>query len=51
VDFDTAWSERDEVELAGSRVPVISRHHLLQNKKATGRARDQADALWLEEEK
>jgi hypothetical protein len=51
VDFDTAWSERDEVEIAGLRVPVISRHHLLQNKKATGRARDQADALWLEGEK
>jgi hypothetical protein len=51
VDFDAAWSEREEVEVAGLRVPVISRHHLLQNKRATGRARDQADALWLEGER
>jgi hypothetical protein len=51
VDFDAAWSEREEVEVAGLRVPVISRHHLLQNKRATGRARDQVDALWLEGER
>ena len=50
VDFDAAWSERQEVEVAGMRVPVISRHHLLQNKRATGRPQDQADALWLERE-
>ena len=51
VDFDAAWSEREEVEVAGLRVPVISRQHLLQNKRATGRPQDQADALWLEGEK
>ncbi len=50
VDFGAAWPEREEVEVAGLRVPVISRRHLLQNKKATGRARDRADALWLEGE-
>src|ERR687894_3189815 len=31
VNFDAAWSERQEVEVAGLSVPVISRHHLLQN--------------------
>ena len=51
VDFDAAWSEREEVEVAGLRVPVFSRQHLLQNKRATGRPQDQADALWLEGEK
>ncbi len=51
VNFDAAWSERQEVEVAGLSVPVISRHHLLQNKRATGRPQDQADALWLEGEK
>ena len=51
VDFDAAWPERVVVEVAGLRVPVISRHHLLQNKRATGRPQDQADAVWLEGEK
>jgi hypothetical protein len=31
VSFEAAWPEREEVEVAGLRVPVISRHHLLQN--------------------
>ncbi len=50
VDFEAAWSEREEVEAAGLRVPVISRRHLLRNKRATGRPKDRADALWLEGE-
>ena len=50
VDFEAAWSEREEVEVAGSMVQVISRRHLLQNKRATGRPKDQADAIWLEDE-
>jgi hypothetical protein len=51
VEFEAAWPEREEVEVAGLRVPVISRHHLLQNKRATGRPQDQVDAVWLEGEK
>lgn len=50
VDFEAAWSEREEVEVAGSRVQVISRRHLLRNKRATGRPKDRADAIWLEGE-
>lgn len=50
VDFQAAWAEREEVEVAGSRVPVISRRHLLRNKRATGRAKDLADVIWLEGE-
>ncbi len=50
VDFDAAWPEREEVEVAGLKVPVIGRRHLLQNKRATGRPKDLADALWLERE-
>lgn len=50
VEFEEAWSEREEVEVEGLRVPVISRRHLLRNKQATGRPRDRADAVWLEEE-
>lgn len=50
VDFETAWKARTVVEVSGLRVPVISRRHLLQNKRSTGRPRDQADTLWLEED-
>lgn len=50
VDFETAWGSRTVVEVSGFRVPVISRRHLLQNKRSTGRPQDQADALWLEED-
>lgn len=49
VEFDEAWSERQEVEVAGLKVPVIGRRHLMRNKRATGRPKDLADAAWLEE--
>lgn len=49
VDFETAWEARTVVEVSGSSVPVISRQHLLRNKRSTGRPQDQADAMWLEE--
>lgn len=49
VDFEAAWGARTEVEVSGLKVPVISRQHLLQNKRSTGRPQDQADAAWLEE--
>lgn len=51
VEFDEAWSERQEVEVAGLKVPVIGRRHLTLNKRATGRPKDLADAAWLEEER
>ena len=50
VDFETAWQARTMVEVEELRVPVISRQHLLQNKRSTGRPQDQADATWLEED-
>lgn len=48
VDFDTAWPARRIIEIEGLQVPVISREHLLVNKKAAGRPKDLADAAWLE---
>ncbi len=48
VDFEEAWSERMEVEIETLRVSVISRSHLKQNKKASGRPKDLADLVWLE---
>ena len=50
VEFEEAWQEREEVEVVGLKVPVVGRRHLLRNKRATGRPKDEADALWLENE-
>jgi hypothetical protein len=49
VGFDAAWSERIEAQVAGLRVPVLSRHHLIENKRATGRLQDLADIERLEQ--
>ena len=51
VAFEEAWREREEVVIDGLRVPVISRRHLIQNKRAVGRLKDEADARWLEGER
>lgn len=48
VEFEAAWPDRVEVILAGFAVPVLSRHHLIMNKKASGRLQDLADVEWLE---
>lgn len=47
--FDEAWPERLEVPIEGLTVPVLSRRHLLVNKRAAGRPKDRADADWLEQ--
>jgi hypothetical protein len=48
VEFDEAWSLCKEIEIENLKVPIISRIHLLQNKKAAGRPKDKADIAWLE---
>ncbi len=48
VDFKDAWNSRIEVGVAGLRVWVLSREHLIANKRATGRPQDTLDAQWLE---
>lgn len=50
VTFDVAWASRSTVPLAGVDVPVLSRELLIVNKRTTGRARDAADADWMEEQ-
>lgn len=47
VAFGEAWQARDEVDIEGVSIPVISRSHLAQNKEATGRPQDEVDAAWL----
>lgn len=50
VEFDEAWNEHRTVEIEGLQIPVISKTHLLVNKKSTGRIKDRNDALWLQDE-
>ena len=49
VEFDEAWPARKEATIEGQVVGMLSRAHLLQNKKATGRPKDLADIAWLEQ--
>lgn len=50
VDFEAAWAERAEGEIAGVRVPVIGRRSFVLNKRASGRKKDVADLESLGEE-
>ena len=49
VEFPDAWKDRLDVKVEGINVPVISRSHLIVNKKAVGRPQDLADIARLEE--
>lgn len=49
VTFDDAWAAKRSVELEGRTIFLIGRAALLANKRAAGRAKDLADAAWLEE--
>jgi predicted nucleotidyltransferase len=44
VEFPDAWKQKVLVEIEGVRVNLISKHHLIANKRATGRPQDLADA-------
>lgn len=48
VSFPEAWPERLDTAYGEQRVSVISRRHLVMNKRATGRAQDLLDAEVLE---
>ncbi len=48
VDFAEAWRDRFEAKFSGEKVPVLSRRHLIANKKASGRLQDLADVERLE---
>jgi len=48
VEFDEAWPTRVHAEYADQPVAVISRDHLIRNKKAAGRPQDLADVDALE---
>ena len=48
VEFDEAWPERVHAEYADQPVSVISRNHLIRNKKTVARPQDLADVDALE---
>jgi hypothetical protein len=48
VDFADAWPDRFDTSFGGVPVSVISRHHLILNKKASARLQDLADVERLE---
>jgi hypothetical protein len=48
VDFSAAWKDRISVGFGGEPVAVLSRQHLIANKRATGRLQDLADIERLE---
>jgi hypothetical protein len=48
VDFEQAWPDRFKTSFGGVPVSVISRHHLITNKKASARLQDLADVEQLE---
>jgi predicted nucleotidyltransferase len=49
VDFDDCFKARVIAAMDGILVPVISREHLLANKRAAGRLKDLADVQALEQ--
>jgi hypothetical protein len=50
VDFSEAWVARMQSRFADQPAHVLSRQHLIQNKRASGRTQDLADVEWLERE-
>jgi ABC-type cobalamin transport system permease subunit len=49
VEFDEAWPARLVAQVGDLQVAILSRAHLLQNKRASGRAQDLADIERLED--
>lgn len=49
VSFEEAWPERFQARFADQPAAVLSKRHLMINKRAAGRTQDLADVEWLEE--
>jgi len=48
VEFEEAWPARVEARLADQVVGVLSRQHLIVNKRTAGRGQDLVDVEWLD---
>lgn len=49
VDFETAWANRQRSTVLGREVDVLSHEDFIRNKRASGRLKDLADAIAVEE--
>ena len=50
ISFEEVWGSRTKAKFGSVSVPVISREHLIVNKRAVGRPQDLADIALLTEE-
>ena len=50
VAFEDAWRDRVAVTFADQHAHVLSRQHLIANKRAAGRPQDLLDVAWIERE-
>ncbi|HEV7906229.1 MAG TPA: nucleotidyltransferase [Pyrinomonadaceae bacterium] len=48
VEFDEAWEEKISITIDEMEIYVLSKGHLIRNKLAAGRDKDQGDIVWLE---
>jgi hypothetical protein len=48
IEFGEAWSGRLQAPFAHQTVPILSREHLIRNKRAAGHEQDLLDVKWLE---
>lgn len=48
VNFQETWATREQAEIGGLKVPIISKELLKRNKAATGRTQDLADLEQLD---
>ncbi|MCW5965175.1 MAG: hypothetical protein KIT83_14150 [Bryobacterales bacterium] len=48
-DFEDAWRDRVSAEFHGQPVRLLSKDHLIANKRASGRAKDLADVKQLDQ--
>lgn len=48
VEFDEAWEEKITITIDELEIHVLSKNHLLRNKLAAGRDKDQGDIIWLQ---
>ena len=47
VSFDEAWQGKVKITISDLEIDVLSKEHLLKNKLAAGRDKDQGDINWL----
>ena len=48
VSFDEAWQSKVTITIGDLEIDVLSKEHLLKNKIAAGRDKDQGDITWLQ---